>query len=76
MGVDRRSLTCLIYRMAWKDVRITEDAHRAAKIAAAVQDSRLDEWLSRVVLDAATDVLMKNPGAVVSMPNGREGAKA
>ncbi len=60
--------------MAWKDVRITEEAHRAAKIAAAVQNSRLDEWLSRVVWDAAHEVAMQRP-AETAAANGK-GAKA
>lgn len=42
------------YQGPGKLVRITPDAHRAAKIAAAIHKMTMEEWVTAVVLSAAS----------------------
>jgi len=53
-----------------KLIRISEDAHKAAKIAAATLGMPLEGWASLALLQLGASVLKANADAAVATMNG------
>ena len=48
--------------------RISDEAHKAAKIAAAIEESTMEEWCSKVLLEQARRVRYENAPRAMMAP--------